>query len=333
MIPLLSSAATPPPTLSLSHCNTLAPICTPNAIGIQVNVEMAASDSDCIGDGHFDPEEVLPYHVTNPDVLRHVESAGRSLLSLLSSTCPLGFSAVPPGPKTLLRYVQGQKVSLSGPNKMPPICLVKVGDFYETFGLDSLILISHGGLNSMGGKLRAGMPLGNIQQVVDRLFLSWQGTGEEALEIAVFEEVGFVEGENLKRRRLQQVLRKGEEEYLFMNHMREGTVGEGGEGVRLVIVRETRGAKGPSYDLIEVDPWINRAFVSRNLPACSVEAIVGEGNVYKDTVWFQGGERPSWGGEGWDWKRVEGGTDEVIIDKVGRECFADKVRRLWFTKT
>jgi hypothetical protein len=43
------------------------------------------------------------------------------------------------------------------------VCLVRVGDFYEAFGADAVLLVEHAGLNPMGGKPRAGCPWRNLQ--------------------------------------------------------------------------------------------------------------------------------------------------------------------------
>ena len=50
------------------------------------------------------------------------------------------------------------------------IILVQIGEFYETWGLDSVFLVEHCGINRMGRKgPRAGMPLANIQATLDDL--------------------------------------------------------------------------------------------------------------------------------------------------------------------
>lgn len=50
------------------------------------------------------------------------------------------------------------------------IILVQIGEFYETWGLDSVFLVEHCGINRMGRKgPRAGMPIANIQSVLDDL--------------------------------------------------------------------------------------------------------------------------------------------------------------------
>lgn len=50
------------------------------------------------------------------------------------------------------------------------IVIIQVGEFYETWGIDSVFLVEHCGLNRMGkGGPRAGAPLANIQILLDGL--------------------------------------------------------------------------------------------------------------------------------------------------------------------
>ncbi|MES2961795.1 MAG: hypothetical protein V4694_05370 [Pseudomonadota bacterium] len=50
------------------------------------------------------------------------------------------------------------------------IILIQIGEFYETWGIDSVFLVEYCGINRMGRKgPRAGMPLANIQSVLDDL--------------------------------------------------------------------------------------------------------------------------------------------------------------------
>lgn len=50
------------------------------------------------------------------------------------------------------------------------IVLIQIGEFYETWGIDSIFLVEHCGINRMGRKgPRAGMPIANIQSVLDDL--------------------------------------------------------------------------------------------------------------------------------------------------------------------
>lgn len=60
--------------------------------------------------------------------------------------------------------------------------LTRVGEFYETYGVDAVMMMQHAGLNRMGQEVRAGCPRKNIQQTLDGL----TGAG---LTVAVYEEV------------------------------------------------------------------------------------------------------------------------------------------------
>ena len=98
---------------------------------------------------------------------------------------PLGFgTGQTRRPGTLLDYVCGEKEK--HPDK---VLLVRVGEFFEAFGIDALLLVEHCGLNGMGQKARAGCPRTNVQQTLDGL----TGAG---LTVAVYEEVEGFGGEN-----------------------------------------------------------------------------------------------------------------------------------------
>ena len=83
------------------------------------------------------------------------------------------------------------------------ILLIRVGEFYEAFGLDALMLVQYAGLNPMGKRCRAGCPISNLQATLDDLTAA-------GLTVAVYEEVapaGTATGafKNLKQRALAQV--------------------------------------------------------------------------------------------------------------------------------
>lgn len=59
--------------------------------------------------------------------------------------------------------------------------LTRVGEFYETYGVDAVMMMQHAGLNKMGQEIRAGCPRKNVQQTLDGL----TGAG---LTVAVYEE-------------------------------------------------------------------------------------------------------------------------------------------------
>eukprot|EP00815_Leptocylindrus_aporus_P011553 CAMPEP_0116050140 /NCGR_PEP_ID=MMETSP0322-20121206/203_1 /TAXON_ID=163516 /ORGANISM="Leptocylindrus danicus var. apora, Strain B651" /LENGTH=334 /DNA_ID=CAMNT_0003532633 /DNA_START=208 /DNA_END=1208 /DNA_ORIENTATION=+ len=122
------------------------------------------------------------------------KSTSKNLLQQLDASCPMGYDpyALPSGaigirrrePEkvvagkkgSLLSYVREQKERF--PEK---IILTKVGEFYEAFGIDAIMLVEHCGLNPMGDKARAGCPAKNIQATLD--CLTNRGFG-----VAVYEE-------------------------------------------------------------------------------------------------------------------------------------------------
>ena len=50
-------------------------------------------------------------------------------------------------------------------------CLVQVGEFYETMGIDAVLLVQHAGLNPMaqGDPPRAGCPVANLRRTISDL--------------------------------------------------------------------------------------------------------------------------------------------------------------------
>ena len=61
------------------------------------------------------------------------------------------------------------------------VLLTRVGEFYETYGVDAVMMMQHAGLNKMGQEIRAGCPRKNVQQTLDGL----TGAG---LTVAIYEE-------------------------------------------------------------------------------------------------------------------------------------------------
>jgi hypothetical protein len=98
--------------------------------------------------------------------------------------------------------------------------LVRCGDFYETYGTDAILLMEHVGLNSMGGKAKAGCPYRNIQWTLD-------GLTQQGFSVAVFEEMGQVVSgaggtSKLKDRILTQIVSPASPTYLYDNWLLEG---------------------------------------------------------------------------------------------------------------
>jgi hypothetical protein len=61
-----------------------------------------------------------------------------------------------------------------------------VAKFYETFGIDAIMLVQYAGLNPMGGRARAGCPVKNIQPVLNSLTSA-------GFTVAVYEEINDID--------------------------------------------------------------------------------------------------------------------------------------------
>ncbi len=141
-----------------------------------------------------DAKGIDPYWME--PLLSLTKSSARSLVrQLQSASCPMGYdpsaspinslistgankAATPVVKRTtsLLSYVRDQKYALRD-----VVALVRVGDFYESYGVDAILLAEHCGLNPMAGKARAGCPWRNVQATLDGL----TGAG---YRVAVYEE-------------------------------------------------------------------------------------------------------------------------------------------------
>ena len=49
------------------------------------------------------------------------------------------------------------------------VVLCRVGTFYEAWGLDAVLVVHHAALNPMASQAKAGCPIQNLQQTLDRL--------------------------------------------------------------------------------------------------------------------------------------------------------------------
>jgi len=144
-------------------------------------------------------------------------SARELTTTQLNPYCPMGFT---PQTKTagqrgsLLDYVRQQK------RKYPDaVILTRVGEFYEAFGIDAIMLVQHCGLNPMGSKARAGCPIKNVQATLD-------GLTETGFRVAVYEEANDIGASNsnskrvrgragIKNRMLAQIVSPAEPTYLY----------------------------------------------------------------------------------------------------------------------
>ena len=167
-------------------------------------------------------------------LLQLTRPSARSLIPQLTPDCPMGFdpTAIPLDPLlskfadsstttttagkkgSFLAYVREQK------EKYPDcIILCRCGDFYETFGVDALMLIEHCGLNPMGAKAKAGCPIRNVQATLDALTA-------QGFRVAVYEEAADTDATSgagssggsksrLKSRFLAQIVSPASPTYLY----------------------------------------------------------------------------------------------------------------------
>jgi hypothetical protein len=136
----------------------------------------------------------------------------RDLIKLLIPHNVMGFEAkvgqvVKSG--TLVEFTINQK--LQYPDH---VILLRQGEFYETYGIDAIMMIEYCGLNSMGGKTRAGCPLKNVQAALD-------GLTSNGLSVAVFEEkdigknISNSKKSTLKHREFQQIVSPSNSLYAY----------------------------------------------------------------------------------------------------------------------
>jgi hypothetical protein len=172
--------------------------------------------------------KISPYW--KDSLLQLSRPSARSLVSQLNPDCPLGYdplavpldplsrksSSLPPTTTTagkkgsFLAYCRDQK-------ERHPDCVIltRCGDFYETFGIDALLLIEHCGLNPMGSKAKAGCPIRNVQATID-------GLTEQGFSVAVYEEAADTNAggsggskSRIKNRFLAQIVSAASPTYLY----------------------------------------------------------------------------------------------------------------------
>lgn len=146
--------------------------------------------------GASDDLRISPYWQTK---LRELtRPAAVSLVPSLSTENALCYQNKKKDSGSLVAFADQEK------EKRPDhILLIRVGEFYEAFGLDALMLVQHAGLNPMGKRCRAGCPISNLQATLDDLTAA-------GLTVAVYEEVapantGTGTFKKLKQRALAQV--------------------------------------------------------------------------------------------------------------------------------
>lgn len=129
----------------------------------------------------------------------------------LSSSTLLGVDFPKEKTKKLIRsYIECKEIHKD------KVILTRVGDFYESEGVDALMLINYCGLAPMAGECRAGTPVKNVQSTLNSLT-------DAGLSIAVYEECNDVDAERgpssnprkkMKERVLSQIISPACKTYL-----------------------------------------------------------------------------------------------------------------------
>ena len=132
-----------------------------------------------VDDSKFGPEHYTYWHGLMRDCIT-LPSAQR-ILPHLDPQNPLGInvkrSGVSDSDEGLYNVMKREKAK--HPRKM---LLVRVGEFYETYGFDAALLVQFAGLNPMGARpFKAGTPVVNLRSTLDKLL-------HHGFSVAVVEE-------------------------------------------------------------------------------------------------------------------------------------------------
>ena len=185
------------------------------------NNAMAADllDSETTNLQHLKAGNIITeYWIKKLSQLPH--GTARNLVPQLVPDNVVGYEGVtgPAKSGSLVGYYINQKIE--HPEK---IILMRNGEFYETFGIDSIMLIAYCGLNPMGGKPKAGCPIQNVQATLDGL------TGK-GFTVAVYEEITPPTDQEatlkakMKTRGLSQIVFPGSKTYLHNLSLRQDNI-------------------------------------------------------------------------------------------------------------
>jgi len=167
------------------------------------------------------------------------------------------------------------------------IILVQIGEFYETWGIDSVFLVEHCGINRMGRKgPRAGMPLANIQSVLDDLV-------EAGFSVVVCEQADDIHKKGRKVRFISEIITPSSPTYTYglaMSHKAnicfpeappEFGIAQNSKGLMVVEInpdlRTTLILEGLTQEaaIIRLNKYsgrMNRVFLHDNLPKSIIDA-------------------------------------------------------------
>ena len=234
--------------------------------------------------------------------------AAKTLISQIVPDNSVGYVGLtgPAKSNTLVAYYIDQK--LSHPDK---IILMRNGEFYETFGIDSLMLIAYAGLNPMGGKAKAGCPIQNVQATLD-------GLTRQGFSIAVYEESPITQDEDsgvkkrIKARYLSQIVFPGAKTYTHNLSLRQDNI-DFQENSPVIGIMKTAGG----YMMIEVYLDEEIIEVSERLTLETVRVLAKGGFV--QPVYLNGDVKKDILGDDVRYEILSGYSETDFADQVLRK--------------
>ena len=167
---------------------------------------------------------------------------------------------------TLVGFVEQKKAE--HPEK---VLLVRVGEFYETWGVDAVMLVEFAGLNAMGAKAKAGTPWRNVQSTLDSLTSA-------GLTVAVYEELADGDTDaaarRIKTRALAQIVSPAVPNYLYNKTLSSEPL-DWDDGRNWLGVME--GVNG--FALVEVNAQLREVVLRDRLTVEAVRTRIADGGL------------------------------------------------------
>jgi len=179
--------------------------------------------------------------------------------------------------------------ALQWKSQMPHyVLLVQVGDFFEAWGVDAVMLVQWCGLNPMARRARAGFPVNaaSLQQTVDCL------TRAE-LSVAVYVQ----SAENKTTRVLRQVLTPGAPTYLHGHELGKEAIGEFSEGRPYIAMR----LRTDGLLFAEIRPFRREVRFREDVTPEAVEALLADQDGVAWPIFVDGSRRSFQQVNKWKW--------------------------------
>eukprot|EP00435_Cladocopium_sp_Y103_P069309 s237_g33.t1 len=228
-------------------------------------------------------DAVLPFwrqqlaRVTRPEALR--------LVVQLGGDNRFGWLRSMAGHKPTALFAQALQWKSQTPHC---VLLVQVGDFFEAWGIDAVMLVQWCGLNPMARRARAGFPVNaaSLQQTVDCL------TRAE-LSVAVYVQ----SAENKTMRVLRQVLTPGAPTYLHGNELGKEAIGEFSEGRPYIAMR----LRTDGLLFAEIRPFRREVRFREDVTPEAVEALLADQDGVAWPIFVDGSRRSFQQVNKWKW--------------------------------